>query len=80
MVEVSIPEKIVLTPEEAATLTHIGEDNIRRLCRTNASFPAFMNGRNILIPRKGLEEWINDQGSLKLGFPEWVRTRGRNRA
>lgn len=80
MYDVAIPEKIVLTPEEAAVMTHIGEDNIRRLCRTNASFPAFMNGRNILIPRKGLEEWLNDQGSLKLGFPEWVRTKGRNRA
>ena len=29
MCEGSIPEKIVLTPEEAAALTHIGEDNIR---------------------------------------------------
>lgn len=80
MMEVTVPEKITLTPEEAAALTHIGEDNIRRLCRTNASFPAFMNGRNILIPRKGLEEWLNDQGSLKLGFPEWVRNKGRKRA
>ena len=36
MLEVTVPEKITLTPEEAAALTHIGEDNIRRLCRTNA--------------------------------------------
>ena len=76
--EIPIPEKLALTPEEAASLTHIGEDNIRRLCRSNDSFPAFMNGRNILIPRKGLEDWLNDQASLKLGFPEWVRgKRGR---
>ena len=79
MIDIPVTEKLALTPEEAAALTHLGEDNIRALCRANAAFPAFMNGRNSLIPRKALEEWLNDQGALKLGFPEWIRTKGRRR-
>jgi len=66
-------DKLALTVEEAAELTPLGHNRIRQLCHTDPTFPAFLNGRNIIIPTKALEEWLARQAELRLGFPAIMR-------
>ncbi|WP_425057652.1 hypothetical protein SCACP_21720 [Sporomusa carbonis] len=65
--------KVALTPKEAAQISPFGENRIRQLCLSDPSFPAFKNGRDIIIPRKGFEEWLEKQASYRVGFPEPLR-------
>jgi hypothetical protein len=44
--------KLALTPKEAAALTPLGENMIRRLCREYPSFLVFKNGTGYIISRK----------------------------
>jgi len=69
--------KLALTPEEAAALTPLGEDNIRKLCRSDPTFPAFMNGNRIVIPHKPFEEWLARQAENRMGFPELKKSTKR---
>ncbi|MDF2873364.1 MAG: Excisionase from transposon [Sporomusa sp.] len=71
--------KLALTPEEAAALTPLGEDNIRRLCRSDPTFPAFMNGNRIVIPQKPFEEWLARQAENRIGFPELTKRSTKRR-
>jgi len=50
-------EKFTLTPKEAAEYIGMGENRIRQLAKYG-EIPAAKSGRNFLIPRPLLEEWI----------------------
>lgn len=65
--------KLALTVEEAAELSPLGHNRIRQLCHTDPTFPAFLNGRNIVIPTKAFEEWLARQAEHRMGFPEMTR-------
>lgn len=75
MTDIIPANKLALTPEEAAALTPLGEDNIRRLCKSDPTFPAFRNGNRIIIPHKPFEEWLARQAENRMGFPELTRKR-----
>jgi hypothetical protein len=69
-------DPIALTPKQLAKITPLGEHRIRQLCQTDPTFPAFLNGRNIVIPLKPLEEWLAKQADLRVGYPE-IMKRGK---
>lgn len=77
MADIILAHKLALTPEEAAALTPLGEDNIRRLCRSDPTFPAFKNGNRIVIPLKPFEEWLAHQAKNRVGFPELIIRTGK---
>lgn len=59
------PEKLILTPKEAAEITGIGENKIRELCHTS-HFPAFRVGNRFRIDREGLKKWIASSATAKV--------------
>lgn len=52
-------EKVLLKPREVEELTGISADKVRTLCKNPAlNFPYIKNGRNYLILKDELMEWI----------------------
>ena len=71
--QTAIPFKLALTPKEAAELTPFGENRIRALCRSDPTFPAFLNGKDIVIPKKPFEDWLAEQAKNRMGFKAPLR-------
>ncbi len=59
--------KITLSTKEAATLSGIGINRMRELAR-RPEFPAFRDGRKILIYKDLFLEWLKQQAVEKTGF------------
>lgn len=60
-------QRITLKPAEAAALSGIGINKIRELAKA-PSFPAFRDGRKILIYKDLFLEWLKQQAIEKTGF------------
>ena len=54
----------ILSPEEAAEALRIGENAIYELLN-HGKLKAYKNGRNLLIPRDALREYVLEQTGLK---------------
>ena len=54
----------ILSPEEAAEALRIGENAIYELLN-HGKLTAYKNGRNWLIPRDALREYVLEQTGLK---------------
>ena len=59
---------LALTCEMAAELTPLGINRIRYLANTDPTFPAFKNGKGIVIPTRAFEDWLCAQAAERLGF------------
>lgn len=57
-------QKLSYTPKEAAKVLSIGNNAIYTLLKDD-EFPKFSIGRNIYIPKKGLEEWVEKQSKIR---------------
>ena len=53
-------EKLALSAVEAAALIGISKPSMYLLCK-RADFPSFYVGGRLLISKRGLEEWIEQQ-------------------
>lgn len=72
--------KLAITPKEAAALSPFGENRIRELAHNDPTFPAFRNGpRDIIIPVKAFEAWLERQAEYRTGYPEHARLLGKTR-
>ena len=60
-------QRITLKPAEAASLSGIGINRLRELAR-RPDFPAFRDGRKILIYKELFLEWLKQQAVEKVGF------------
>lgn len=57
-------ERLAYTVVEAAELTGLSTDRIYQLCR-EGRFPHRRVGeRQVLIPKRGLDRWINGDGDV----------------
>ena len=54
-----IPESLLLRPREAARLLGIGRSKIFEMMARN-ELPIIRLGRCVRIPRRGLEDWVNE--------------------
>ncbi|MCX7746015.1 MAG: helix-turn-helix domain-containing protein [Clostridia bacterium] len=54
-----MPEKLIYTPEETATLLGMGMNKVYELLALGA-IPAKKLGRKYLIPKHALEQWLNN--------------------
>jgi len=61
---------LALTPKQAASLTPLGENGIRKRANDDPLFPAFKNGADIVIPTRAFEEWLCEQAANRYGFKE----------
>ena len=71
--QVSYANKMTVSPEEAARMSGIGENEIYRLCHEDPTFPVFKIGRKFRIYVKGLDEWIANHAKHKSGVPSIVK-------
>ncbi len=62
----SVDSGFLLTVPEAARLLRISRNLAYELIRQNA-LPHVRLGRRILIPRRGLENWIEREAELPVG-------------
>ena len=53
-------EKLALSAAEAAQLIGVSKPTVYLLCKRE-DFPSFYVGGRLLISRRGLEEWIEQQ-------------------
>lgn len=53
-------EKLALSAAEAAQLIGVSKPTVYLLCKRD-DFPSFYVGGRLLISRRGLEEWIEQQ-------------------
>ena len=53
-------EKICYKPKQAAEILGISYPTMYELCKSEG-FPAIRVGRSILIPKVGLEQWLEQQ-------------------
>ena len=60
-------EQLTIKTAEAAALSGIGINRLRELAR-RPEFPAFRDGRKILIYKELFEEWLKQQAIEKVGF------------
>ena len=67
MITVPISEKYLLTIEEARAYFNIGRDKIYELAKIRGAEYVVHNGRNILINRQKLEEYLLEE-LLPYGF------------
>jgi excisionase family DNA binding protein len=58
-------DKLLLTPTQAAKLTGISENTIRKMCEEDPEFPSFKIGSYNKIGQAALEEWINKKCNSK---------------
>ena len=65
---------LALTPKQAAELTPFGENKIRSMAHNDPTFPAFKNGRDVIIPTNAFKEWLDVQAADRLGFETFNRT------
>lgn len=61
MITVPISEKYLLTIEEARAYFNIGRDKIYELAKIRGTEYVVHNGRNILINRQKLEEYLLEE-------------------
>lgn len=61
MIMVPISEKYLLTIEEARAYFNIGRDKIYELAKIRGAEYVVHNGRNILINRQKLEEYLLEE-------------------
>lgn len=61
-------DMLALTPKEAAELTPFNEAEICALAHNDPSFPAFMNGDALIIPRRAFENWLCNRAEARVGF------------
>ena len=61
MITVPISEKYLLKIEEASVYFNIGRDKIYELAKIRGADYVVHNGRNILINRKKLEEYLLEE-------------------
>lgn len=64
MREVPIWEKITLTVEEAAAMSHIGENKLSRLMDDPKCTFVIFNGNRKLIKRKEFEKFISQNSKI----------------
>ncbi|MGI5846319.1 MAG: helix-turn-helix domain-containing protein [Alphaproteobacteria bacterium] len=58
--------KLTVSVDEAAQLLGINRVTVYRLARQK-DFPAVFVGRRILIPKRGLEEWLEQESRRAVG-------------
>lgn len=58
--------KLTLNVEEAARLLGLNRITVYRLAKRE-DFPAVFVGRRILIPRRGLEQWLERESQRAVG-------------
>ena len=58
--------KLTVSVDEAAQLLGINRVTVYRLARQK-DFPAVFVGRRILIPKRGLEEWLEQESRRGVG-------------
>ena len=61
LIAIPISEKYLLTIEEARAYFNIGRDKIYELAKIRGAEYVVHNGRNILINRKKLEEYLLEE-------------------
>ena len=59
--------ELVISPAEAAKLSGIGINRLRELSKRQ-DFPAFRDGRKILILKAEFADWLRQQAVDKVGF------------
>ena len=59
--------QLTISPAEAAQLSGIGINRLRELAK-RPDFPAFRDGRKILILKDLFTEWLRTQAEQKTGF------------
>ena len=57
-------EKITLSITETAAVLGLSRPTVYRLVKSDG-FPAFRVGTRTLIPRAGLERWVQEQGDYR---------------
>lgn len=70
--------QLTISPEMANKMTGIGINRLRELAR-RGDFPAFRDGRKILILKAGFGEWLRKQAAEKIGFSAPLRKWRRGR-
>jgi excisionase family DNA binding protein len=64
----TVTDRIAFTVSEAASMTGLSTDRIYQLCR-EGKFPHVRVGeRQILIPRRKLERWLQDDADLRMAL------------
>lgn len=59
-------EKLVYSAKEAASVLGVNYITIYRLAKQEG-FPAVRVGRRVLIPRRGLEQWLERESQKAVG-------------
>lgn len=68
MKDIEVYNKFAFTVEEAATVSGIGHNAIRKHILEH-DFPCFKEGAKNVIPAQAFLKWLNDRGMARVGMP-----------